>query len=77
MKEFNDFGVIEPQVLYSFRALQNRIGISQAAIRSARKQGLRVFYAHKQGFVLGKDWIDYVTDRLRSLTANSEQSLEA
>lgn len=53
-------GVINPDELYTLRAFKQRLGISDATLRSARRAGLQVRYLHKQGFVHGKDWIEYV-----------------
>ena len=54
-------GVINPDELYNLSAFKRRLGITSATLRTARRAGLRVFYVHKQGFILGRDWIDYVT----------------
>jgi hypothetical protein len=53
-------GVINPDELYTLRAFKKRLGISDATLRSARRQGLQVRYLHKQGYVHGRDWIQYV-----------------
>lgn len=54
-------GVINPEELYSLAAFKRRLGITSATLRTARRAGLRVFYVHKQGFIRGRDWIEYVT----------------
>lgn len=53
-------GVINPEELYTLRAFKRRLDISDATLRAARRGGLKVTYLHKQGFVFGRDWIDYV-----------------
>lgn len=53
-------GVINPDELYTLKAFTRRLGITAATLRSARRAGLRVYYAHKQGWVHGRDWVDYV-----------------
>ena len=53
-------GVINPDELYTLRAFKKRLGISDATLRSARRHGLQVRYLHKQGYVHGGDWIQYV-----------------
>ena len=62
MATVNDIaiGVINPDELYTLRAFKTRLGVSDATLRSARRAGLRVRYLHKQGYVHGRDWIDYV-----------------
>jgi hypothetical protein len=53
-------GVINPDELYTLRAFKRRLGVSDATLRSARRHGLQVRYLHKQGYVHGRDWIQYV-----------------
>jgi hypothetical protein len=53
-------GVIRPDQLYTLKAFKSRLGISDATLRSARRAGLRVTYLHKQGYIYGRDWIEYV-----------------
>lgn len=53
-------GVINPDELYTLRAFKERLGISDATVRAARRGGLKVSYLHKLGFVHGRDWIEYV-----------------
>jgi hypothetical protein len=62
MATINDttIGVINPDELYTLRAFKSRLGVSDATLRSARRHGLQVRYLHKQGYVYGRDWIQYV-----------------
>lgn len=53
-------GVIHPDELYTLKAFTRRLGIRSATVRAARRAGLRVSYAHKQAYILGRDWIEYV-----------------
>ncbi len=53
-------GIINPTELYTLTALKRRLGIQDASLRAARRAGLDVRYAHKQGYVHGKDWIEHV-----------------
>lgn len=53
-------GVINPDELYTLQAFKKRLGIADATVRSARRAGLRVTYLHRQGYIFGRDWIDYV-----------------
>ncbi|MSR31274.1 MAG: hypothetical protein EXR99_07195 [Gemmataceae bacterium] len=53
-------GVIRADELYTLSEFKRRLEFTNATLRSARRAGLRVYYAHKRGFVLGRDWIDYV-----------------
>lgn len=54
------FGTITPDELYTLRSFKQRLGITDATLRAARRAGLRVIYRHKQGFIYGRDWIDYI-----------------
>ena len=53
-------GVIDPGSLYTLRAFKQQLGITDATLRAARRAGLRVKYVHKQGYVHGQDWIEYI-----------------
>lgn len=53
-------GVIRADEIYTLREFKRRLQITSATLRSARQAGLPVYYAHKQGFIFGSDWIDYL-----------------
>lgn len=53
-------GPIEPHILYPLPELQARAGLGNAAMRTARRAGLKVKYAGGRGYVLGLDFIEYV-----------------
>ena len=53
-------GVINPDELYTLAAFTRRLGVRASTVRAARRSGLRVYYVHKQAYVHGRDWIDYV-----------------
>lgn len=55
-------GVINPEELYTLAAFKRRLGVADATLRTARRAGLKVHYLHKQGFILGRDWIEYVVN---------------
>lgn len=61
---------IEPSVAYPLADFQARTGLGTAGLRTARKNGLRIIYRHRRGFVLGSDFIAY-------LNATQEQQQEA
>ena len=46
---------------YSLDDFKTRNGLGDTGLRAARRAGLKVRYAHKRGFVLGADWIEYLT----------------
>lgn len=53
-------GAITGDELYTLDEIRQRLGLGVAAMRSARRQGLRVRRIGRRGFVLGKDLISYV-----------------
>ncbi|QDT70347.1 hypothetical protein MalM25_32950 [Planctomycetes bacterium MalM25] len=63
-------GVVCPDNLYTLTEFKSRVGLSEGALRKARRAGLRVRYAHRRGYVLGGDWIDYV----RSLDPDQDEN---
>ena len=54
-------GPIEPATLYPLAEFQRRTGWGRHAIRKARGDGLTVHRAGNRAYVLGRDFIDYVT----------------
>jgi hypothetical protein len=63
--ETQHIGVVHPDELYTLSEIKQRLGIRDATLRAARRAGLRVYYAHKNGYVYGRDWIDYVRSSKR------------
>jgi hypothetical protein len=53
-------GVVSTTAVYSLDALKDRLGISDAWLRTARRRGLPVLYAGKRGFVAGADFAKYL-----------------
>ena len=54
-------GIIHPEALYTLVAFKKCLNVGDALIRAARGNGLRVHYRNRLGFILGSDWISYVT----------------
>lgn len=67
-------GVINPEELYTLSEFKRRLGVSDATLRAARRNGLRVHYVHKQAYVYGRDWISYVVDVAASRSAAASGS---
>ena len=65
MSDAKGLAPIDPRLLYPLPYFKNVTGMSDSAMRSARHNGLKIKYAGQRGFVLGKDWIDYVTEHGR------------
>jgi hypothetical protein len=55
-------GVIHEGALYTLAEIQQRLQLGQAALREARRQGLRIRRIGKRGFVLGEDVIRFVKE---------------
>lgn len=53
-------GMIRSDELYTIEEFKRRLGLKDAAIRSARSKKFRVIHEHGRAFVLGQDWIDYL-----------------
>ena len=53
-------GEIRVDGLYALREIQERLGLGTAALRTARRSGLKVRRIGRRGFVLGEDLIQYV-----------------
>jgi len=56
-------GEIVADASYSLAEFSERTGLKRAAMREARRNGLKVRRAHKRGYVLGRDWISYLAQQ--------------
>ncbi len=70
-------GVINPDELYTLRTFKKRLSVSDHTLRAARRNGLQVLYLHKQGYILGKDWIDYVLKSSRHSQSDEPASVSS
>jgi len=67
--ESNTSLLIEPirsDELYPRPLFLQKLNITEATLRSARRKGLRTYRVHGRSYVLGRDWIDYVTGQIKS-----------
>lgn len=53
-------GEITPDALYTFTEIKRRCGIGGDALRRWRKDGLRVRYFGRHGYVRGEDIIAFI-----------------
>jgi hypothetical protein len=53
-------GPVEPGILYPVDDLKARTGFGTAALREARRNGLRVKYAGGRAYIKGEWFIDYI-----------------
>ena len=63
-------GFVEPEKLYTLKAFKQRLGITDSTLRAARRNGFKVQIVHKQGYIYGQDWIDYVRNYHSPLTGD-------
>lgn len=54
-------GVIDRNHAYSVREFRRRTGLGDYAYAQARKAGLRVIKVGKKPYVLGSDWLDFLS----------------
>ena len=54
-------GVVRLGELYTLRAVKDRLGLKDAALRSARKSGLQVRRFGGRAYILGDDLIAFIT----------------
>lgn len=71
-----EYGVINPEELYTLNEFKRRLGVRDATLRAARRKGLKVHYVHKQAYVYGRDWIRYVVGETTSRSAGQSDSAE-
>ena len=53
-------GEIRADAIYTLHELQQRTGLGQAALRTARRRGLKIKRIGRRGYVLGRDLIAYL-----------------
>ena len=66
-------GAVIDDATYTLPELKARLGWSEQAFRTARRQGLRVHRAGRQGFVTGRDFREF----LESIEAKRQRNLPA
>ena len=53
---------IHADAVYSREHFLRIVPIGDGGFRAARRNGLRVHYAHGSCFILGRDWLQYVSE---------------
>jgi len=56
----DDLGEIRGDSVYTLDEIKKRLGLGIAAMRSARRQGLRVRRVGRRAFVLGRDVVAFL-----------------
>ncbi len=54
-----DLAAIRPDEQYPLELFEKMAGLGRAALREARRKGLRVEYVHGRCYVRGRDWLEY------------------
>lgn len=53
-------GVISLNSAYRLDEAKRRLGMSEHAMRQARRRGLKVRYVGRRGYLLGRDWLAFL-----------------
>jgi len=53
-------GVLSADEVYTLHELQRRLRLGRHALRAMRRRGLRVHRVANRGFVVGRDFLDFV-----------------
>lgn len=62
----SECGIIDKDSSYTLSTFSKLTGLKRDALRTARRNGLKVIYRHNRGFVMGRDWLSYL-DGLESV----------
>lgn len=54
-------GAIEAETVYPLSVFSRLVGLDENAMRQARRRGLKVRRVGRRGYVVGRDWLDFVT----------------
>jgi hypothetical protein len=54
-----DLAAIRPEEQYPVELFERIAGLGRAALREARRKGLKVKYIHGRAYVRGSDWLSY------------------
>lgn len=65
-RDSTEMTTVQPESLYPLSVLKGVTGWGDASLRIARRNGLRVHYVGRQGFVKGSEFIKYVEQVSRS-----------
>ena len=73
-REKSSPGVIRADEVYTLAEFKRRMGLRDAALRSARNGGFQVYYEHGYAFVEGINWIEYLRSTASRKRRNEQSS---
>ncbi|HCS50353.1 hypothetical protein [Rubinisphaera sp.] len=59
----DQLGAIRADESYTLEQFKKLQGIGKDGLRSARQAGLKVRRAHRRAFILGSDWLEYLSNQ--------------
>jgi len=54
---------IHADAVYGLADFQRRTSLGEGGLRSARRRGLQVRYCHSRAFIMGRDFLQYVSEQ--------------
>ncbi|QEG35269.1 hypothetical protein [Bythopirellula goksoeyrii] len=54
-------GVIHADAVYTLEEVKKRMRLGAAALRTARRHGLKVHRVGSRNYIIGKEFIDYIS----------------
>ena len=60
LSPYAEEGVVSENCVYTLEAIADRLGVGDAWLRSQRREGLRICYAGRRGFLLGRDLAEHL-----------------
>jgi len=60
METISNIGTVSADEMLTLDAIKHRLGLGVHALRSARRNGLKVRRLGRRSYVLGKDLMDYI-----------------
>lgn len=55
-------GFVDLDAVYAVAEFRRRLGMSDAALRAARRRGLKVLRSGKRAYVCGRDFLDFLRE---------------
>jgi hypothetical protein len=65
-------GFVSCDDIYTLGEFRLRTGLKAAALRQARRDGLRIVYIHGRGFIFGQEWSRYLNAKQSAHSQSQE-----